>query len=30
MRPYFYDVAVILSVAVMTLGVFGIWRMPDV
>jgi multicomponent Na+:H+ antiporter subunit G len=30
MRPYFYDAAVILSVAVMTLGVFGIWRMPDV
>ena len=30
MRAYFYDVAVILSVAVMTLGVVGIWRMPDV
>jgi multicomponent Na+:H+ antiporter subunit G len=30
MRAYFYDVAVIVSVAVMTLGVVGIWRMPDV
>jgi len=30
MRAYFYDAAVILSVAVMTLGVYGIWRMPDI
>jgi multicomponent Na+:H+ antiporter subunit G len=30
MRAYFYDAAVILSVAVMTLGVLGIWRMPDI
>ncbi len=30
MRAYLYDAAVIVSVAVMTLGVIGIWRMPDI
>lgn len=30
MRPYFYDITVILSLIMMTLGIIGIWRMPDV
>jgi multicomponent Na+:H+ antiporter subunit G len=30
MRPYVFDVLVILGVVVMTLGVVGLLRMPDV
>ena len=30
MHAYIYDIAVILSVSVMTLGVYGIWKMPDI
>lgn len=30
MRAYFYDAMLILSLLVMTLGVFGIFRMPDI
>lgn len=30
MRPYIYDVMVIVSLLVMTLGIIGILRMPDI
>ncbi len=30
MRAYIYDVMLILSLLVMTLGIVGIWRMPDI
>lgn len=30
MRAYFYDAMLIVSLLVMTLGVYGIFRMPDI
>lgn len=30
MRAYVYDVMLIVSLFMMTLGIVGIWRMPDV
>lgn len=30
MRAYIYDAMLIVSLLVMTLGIVGIWRMPDV
>jgi len=30
MRAYIYDFMIIFSMSIMTLGIVGIWRMPDV
>lgn len=30
MRAYIYDIMLIFSLFIMTLGIVGIWRMPDV
>jgi multicomponent Na+:H+ antiporter subunit G len=30
MRAYVYDTMLIVSLLVMTLGIIGIWRMPDI
>lgn len=30
MRAYIYDIMLMFSILIMTLGIVGIWRMPDI